>query len=398
MSQRVREEELPKLRARYGRLGREGRSRLIDEVCEQWGYSRKHAIKMLAGKAGWGGDPLLRKGRPPRYGPEVVKVLEAVWRSAEQPCGKRLKAMLGLWLPFYEEEQGPLPEQLREEVLSVSPAQIDRLLAPKKTGPKGLCGTRPGTLLKTQIPIRTDNWDINKPGFLEADTVAHCGESMAGDFIWSVTYTDIQSGWTATRAVWNRGAHGVVEATQQIEAELPFPLLGFDCDNGGEFLNHHLLRYFAERPRPVGFTRSRPYHKDDNGHVEQKNWSHVRQLLGYDRLEDPALLPLINRLYRLYWNPLHNYYMPSAKLIKKDREGAKIRRRHDIPQTPCQRLLDSPDIDERTKERLRRQRDKLNPFKLKKQIEKALRPILLRGLRCSRPTGSLHCAPEEAIP
>lgn len=325
-------------------------------------------------------------------------MLEAVWGAAEQPCGKRLKALLPLWLPFYEQERGLLPEALREAVLRVSAAQIDRLLAPKKTGGgKGLCGTRPGTLLKTQIPIRTDNWDIRRPGFLEADTVAHCGASLAGDFLWSVTYTDIHSGWTATRAVWNRGAHGVVEATREIEAELPFALLGFDCDNGGEFLNWHLVRYFAERPRPVGFTRSRPYHKDDNGHVGQKNWSHVRQLLGYDRLEDPALIPLVNRLYRLYWNPLHNFYLPSAKLLQKDRHGAKVRRRHDPPQTPCQRLLDSPDIDPKTKERLRRQRARLNPFQLKRQIERALRPILLRGLRGSRPPGSLHSAPEPAI-
>jgi hypothetical protein len=221
---------------------------------------------------------------------------------------------------------------------------------------------------------------------------------MAGSFIWSVTYTDIHTGWTATRAVWNRGAHGVVEVTQQIEAELPFALLGFDCDNGGEFLNHHLLRYFTERPRQVSFTRSRPYHKDDNGHVEQKNWSHVRQLLGYDRLEDPTLIPRINKLYRLYWNRLHNYFLPSAKLISKERHGSKIQRHHDRPQTPCQRLLESPHIDGKTKARLCKERERLNPFHLKRQVEKHLGPILLRGLRYSRPTGSLRCAPEEVIP
>jgi len=161
MSQRVREEELPRLRDRYLRRGRQGRSKLVDEVCEQWGYSRKHALKLLGGKAGWGGDPLVRKGRPPRYGPEVSAVLEAIWRVAEQPCGKRLKVILPLWLPYYEQEHGPLEAALRQKVLAVSPAQIDRLLAPKKSGGKGLCGTRPGTLLRTQIPIRTDNWDIN---------------------------------------------------------------------------------------------------------------------------------------------------------------------------------------------------------------------------------------------
>jgi hypothetical protein len=159
-------------------------------------------------------------------------------------------------------------------------------------------------LLKTQIPIRTDNWDITRPGFLEADTVAHCGGRLEGDFIWSVTYCDILSGWTCNRAVWNKGAHGIVEATRSVEASLPFELLGFDTDNGSEFLNWHLLRYFQERKKAVGFTRSRPYKKNDNGHVEQKNWTHVRQLLGYERLEDPALVGAINDLYRECWEPL----------------------------------------------------------------------------------------------
>lgn len=166
-----------------------------------------------------------------------------------------------------------MPRRVKAATLAISPAQIDRLLAPRKAraGAKGRCGTKPGGLLKHHIPIRTDNWDITRPGFLEADTVAHCGNSLEGDFVWSVTYTDIFSGWTANRAVWNKGAAGIVEATREVEAKLPFEILGFDCDNGSEFLNWHLVRYFQERPKRVGFTSSRPYHKDDNGHAEQKN-------------------------------------------------------------------------------------------------------------------------------
>lgn len=398
MSQKIREELLPRLRQRYANRGREGRSRILEEVCEQWGYSRKHAIKLLGAKVGWGGDPEVRKGRPPKYGPEVEEVFYRLWKAAEQPCGKRLAALRELWLPYYEKEYGKLAQALREKVLAISPAQIDRLLAPRKAraGGKGRCGTKPGGLLKNQIPIRTSNWDISRPGFLEADTVAHCGNSLEGDFIWSVTYTDIQSGWTAHRAVWNKGAHGIVAATREVEGELPFELLGFDCDNGSEFLNYHLLYYFQKRPRPVGFTRSRPYHKDDNGHVEQKNWSQVRQLLGYDRLEDPELVAQINTLYREVWNPLHNYFSPCMKLLSKDRHGAKVKRRHDRPQTPCERLLANEYLSAQAKDKLRAQRAQLNPFELHRQLEEGLRRVLHRARCSSRPAGSLHTAPDAA--
>ena len=397
MSQKVREEMLPRLRQRYMERGREGRSRIIDELCEQFGYSRKHAIKLLNAKAGWGGDPALAKGRPAVYGPAEVEVLFKIWRAAEQPCGKRLVELLPLWLPYYEDEYGAMEVCTLQKLGQISAAQVDRLLAPHKARLRyrGRCGTKPGGLLKHHIPIRTDNWDVNRPGFLEADTVAHCGESLEGDFIWSVTYTDIYSGWTSLRAVWNKAAAGIVEATRQVEEGLPFELLGFDCDNGSEFLNWHLVRHFQERARQVSFTRSRPYHKDDNGHVEQKNWTHVRQLLGYDRLEDRALCAQINHLYTQLWEPFHNFFCPSAKLLSKERQGAKVQRRHDAPTTPCDRLLTCAQVDEATKNALRNQRTKLNPFDLARKIEKALRRILDHPLRSSRPTGSLHSGDDQ---
>jgi hypothetical protein len=398
MSQKVREEMLPRLRQRYATRGRQGRSRMIEELCEQFGYSRKHAIKLLNAKAGWGGDPAERKGRPPRYGPEVEIVLGRIWKAAEQPCGKRLVELLPLWLPHYQREHGKLNPSARQKVLSISAAQADRLLAPRKASCRyrGRCGTKPGSLLKNHIPIRTDNWDITRPGWIEADTVAHCGQSLEGDFIWSVTYTDIYSGWTSLRAVFNKGASGIVAATQEVETALPFELQGFDCDNGSEFLNWHLVRYFQDRRKKVGFTRSRPYHKDDNGHVEQKNWTHVRQLLGYSRLGDPDLCTAINALYRDLWEPLHNYFCPSAKLVSKERHGAKVQRRHDKPTTPCERLLASEDINAAAKKRLKAERARLNPFELARQIEAALSAILHGALHSSRPAGSLHSEPHEA--
>ena len=189
----------------------------------------------------------------------TVEVLQRIWRAAERPCGKRLKALLKIWLPHYEDEDGKLDASIGKQVRQISPAQIDRLPAPSKAkgGGRGRCGTKPGRLLKTPILTRTDNWDIDRPGYLEADTVAHCGGSLAGDFVWSVTYTDIHSGWTANRAVWNKGAHGIVTATQDVKDRLPFAILGFDSDNRSEFLNHHLVNYFTDRKKKVGFTRSR---------------------------------------------------------------------------------------------------------------------------------------------
>lgn len=398
MSQKVRMDMLPRLRQRYAGRGRQGKSLMIDELCEQFGYSRKHAIKLLNARSGWGGEPGARRGRPPKYEAATVEVLQRIWRAAEQPCGKRLKALLKTWLPHYEDEYGKLNASIGKQVRQISAAQIDRLLAPGKAQGRGRgrCGTKPGSLLKTQIPIRTDNWDIDRPGYLEADTVAHCGGSLEGDFVWSVTYTDIHSGWTANRAVWNKGAHGIVTATQDVEDRLPFAILGFDCDNGSEFLNHHLVNYFTDRKKKVGFTRSRPYQKNDNGHVEQKNWTHVRQLLGYQRLENHDQLRVINELYRDYWEPLHNYFLPSAKLSSKHREGAKYRRQHDAPQTPCERLLKSRGLSAKAKKELREKRAAYNPFALGRELESRLRAILLPPLHSSRPTGSLRSGTAKA--
>jgi hypothetical protein len=385
MSRTLREELLPRFRQRYLSRNKEGKGRLIDELCEQFGYSRKHAIKLLGAKSGWGGNPEVRKGRPVVYDEEDRAVLLKIWKAAEQPCGKRLVALLPQWLPYYEAENGKLPKQRLIRLGKISAAQVDRLLARHKVGlHRGRCGTKPGGLLKNQIPIRTDNWDITQPGFLEADTVAHCGGSLEGSFVWSVTFTDIYSGWTANRAVWNKGAAGIVAATRDVEEKLPFAILGFDCDNGSEFLNHHLVKYFLNRKTPVGFTRSRPYHKDDNGHVEQKNWTHVRQLLAYHRIEDPELIDQINIVYRDIWEPFHNFFSPSAKLIKKTRIGAKIKRRHDRPMTPCDRLLGSSDISNKVKRHLRAVRAQLNPFELQRRLNEALAPILQRSARQPR--------------
>lgn len=208
MSHKVREEMLPRLRRRYEQRNKEGKGAMITELVEQFGYSRKHAIKLLGAKVRWGGSPGVRKGRPPTYGVEVGEVIWRIWQAAEQPYGKGLVALRDLWVPFYETHYGKMRTEVAKQIYGISAAQVDRLLAPRKArvGARGGSGTKPGGLLKSHIPIRSDNWDITRLGYLEADTVAHCGTSLEEDFIWSVTYTDIHSGWTANRAVWNKGA------------------------------------------------------------------------------------------------------------------------------------------------------------------------------------------------
>ena len=370
-----RNEQLERLRRRYAGRGKQGKSRLLDEFCEQHGYERKYAIKLLQNRP----KPLERRPPPgpePRYEP-VQEIVERIWGCAEQLCGKRLAPALDLWLPHYARHYGKLLPTQKKLLGSISAATLDRLLADcKARAGRGKSGTRPGSLLRHQIPIQGEVWDERRLGFLEADSVAHCGESLAGNFIWSLTYTDLASSWTEGRAVWNKGAHGVLEQTRHVEEKLPFAILGFDFDNGSEWLNWTLIRYLQVRPKPVRVTRSRPYHKDDNAHVEQKNWMWPRQLLGYGRLEDETLLAPINALYTQSWGPLHNFFLPSMKLKKKWREGSRWVRRHDEPQTAYQRLQSHRELPSKARRRLREQFEALDPFVLAEEVERRLKPIL----------------------
>ena len=375
MGKNKRHAYLKEIRSRYRRSGRQAKSRILDEFCAVCGYHRKYAIRLLH-------QPVKRARRrivrPPVYGSkELLTALKRIWFATDQMCSKRLVAVLALWLPFYRDAYEPLSPETEQQLRTLSAATIDRLLkAHRVRAGKGRCTTKPGTLLKNQIPIRTDHWDVTEPGFVEADTVAHCGNSLAGDFIWSLTLTDINSGWTENRATWNHGAQGVVTQIRDIEARLPFALQGFDCDNGSEFLNYHLLRYFTkQRDKPVPFTRSRPYHKIDNAHVEQKNWSHVRQLFGYDRLERRELLSLMNALYANHWSAYQNHFCPTLKLLEKTRINSKYRKRYEPPKTPYHRLLQSEHISTEAKEQLRTVHQSLNPFEIKRAIERKLRAI-----------------------
>ena len=370
-----RTDQLERLRRRYAGRGKEGKGALLDEFCEHYGYERKYAIKLL-GEAAPAAASRERPGPEPKYEP-VLEVVERIWTQAEQLCGKRLAPALKLWLPHYSRHYGRLLPCQKKLLEAVSPATLDRMLAGRKAQKRhGLSATRPGTLLRRQVPIQGEVWDERRVGFLEADSVAHCGESLAGSFVNSLTYTDLACTWTEGRAVWNKGSEGVLTQTRDVEAKLPFAILGFDFDNGGEWLNWSLIRYLQVRPKPVRVTRSRPYHSDDNAHVEQKNWMWPRQLLGYGRLEDPQLVGPINALYTEVWGPLHNFFLPSMKLIKKWRVGSRWVRRHDAPQTAYQRLLGHGVLCTKAQRQLRDRHESLDPFVLAAKLEKQLKPIL----------------------
>jgi hypothetical protein len=248
MSQQSKKELPECIRKRYSEAGRKGKSKILDEFCASTSYDRKHAIKLLNRKTG------IRK-KPPgpkcKYDSEVVEVLKNIWMMTEQMCSKRLKEALPLWMKNYEAHFGKIRRSTKRKVLEISAAHMDRLLAPYRvdTALWRRSTPKPGTILKSKIPVRSEPWDTDTPGFLEADTVAHCGGSLRGDFIWSITNTDIFSAWTCLRATWNRGEAGVVAQIIDVENNLPFEILGFDVDNGGEFLNYHLYRHFRHREK-----------------------------------------------------------------------------------------------------------------------------------------------------
>lgn len=379
MGPRSKKEYLDAVYLRYKKGTRKEKSLILDEFCSNCDYHRKHAIRILKSHRRFTKPEPKKRGRKPVYDKQtLLQPLKRIWLKANLPCSKRLKSILPLWLPGYIQTYGNLPEKAIKNLLSMAPATIDRLLKPtriqyNKKG-RSRSTTKPGTLLKQQIPIKTNQWDVSKPGFLEADTVAHCGESLMGMFAYTIDFLDIATGWTEQRAVWGKGETGVLEQIKDVEKTLPFPLLGFDSDNGSEFLNHHLLRHFTQRKRPVQFTRSRPYHKDDNAHIEQKNWTHVRQWLGYQRLDHPDVVPLLNSLYTKEWRLFHNFFCPSVKLISKQRLASKTIKRYDDPKTPFQRVMESL-LDEKTKYRLKEQFRDLNPFELRNSMEKKLKKI-----------------------
>jgi hypothetical protein len=378
MSPGAKMEYLKKIYPRYKKASKKEKTIILNEFCINCGHHRKHAIRLLNNYKRFTKPKPKKRGRPSMYNKDsVIEPLKRIWLAANLPCSKLLKAMLPLWLPHYAEEYSPLSLEATKALFKISPATIDRLLENIKVKYKtrGRATTKPGTLLKQHIPVKTEQWNESKPGFLEADTVAHCGGSLEGMFAYTVDFVDIATGWSEQRAVWGKGERSVLGQIKDVEGSLPFSILGFDSDNGSEFLNWHLFRHFTQRKKPIQFTRSRSYQKQDNCHIEQKNWTHIRQWLGYIRLDNPDVVPLMNDLYTSQWRLYHNFFCPSVKLISKKRIASRTIKRYDKPKTPYRRVLESKHVPAFVKRNLKEQMKGLNPFQLRRAMEKKLKKI-----------------------
>jgi hypothetical protein len=368
--QRSKHELVAALQGRYRRADRVGKARLLDEFCAATGYHRKHAIRLLRD-----GPPAPRAGHGGRarvYSSVVVGALRLCAEASGWLCGKRLAPFLNELVPALEAEGALRLEPLvRSQLLTMSAATIDRRLHPFRLQlVRGFTTTKPGSLLKSQVPVRTwTPWDEQRIGFLEIDLVAHCGISNRGQYLFTLVATDVASGWTECMGVPSKRQDDVFTALEAIRGRLPFVLLGLDSDNGSEFLNNHLVQYCSQQR--LTFTRSRPYWKNDQAHVEQKNWSIVRKVIGYDRYESAEALAQLNRVYEILrlWT---NHWQPVMKLIGKQRVGAKLRKRYDVARTPYQRLRDNRDLTLPRRRRLEAEHAQLTPLALKQQLDSAV--------------------------
>lgn len=355
------------MRVRYQRRDRAGRGPLLEEFCEVTGYERKYALKLLLGhRPGPARSAAVRKSRGAVYGAAELRAILPIWRTAGEPCGKRLVAVLRQWLPWSEKEHGALEAVVRSKVLRASPATLDRLLSSQRRG-RSAARPRAGTEVRRQVPLREHPCTAAAPGWLQADTVFHCGSSTRGSFVCSLVLVDTATQWSILRATWNHSDHAIHGRIAEEEQRLPFPLLGIHTDNGGEFINHTLVRHFRDRPVPVVQTRSRPYCKNDNCHAEQKNRVLIREFAGYERLGHPELAAALDDLLQ-DWSLYQNLFMPTLKLERKERRGTKVKKRSEPARTPCERLLASPAVSEAAKAKLRQLQSGTNPFGLRARI------------------------------
>lgn len=361
-----RNEHIKRIAERYRQSARRQKSSILTEFCLTWNVERKHAIKLLNGKR----SGVVRKaGRKPRYDEKLVRHLTVLWDSMERIHPKRMKAAIPIWLPFYRDPE--FDPNLKFQILKMSASTIERFLKRGRKVIKGLSLTRRSKFFRYRIPLTNTSDKIINAGHVAADTVAHCGDDISGNFTWSLTVTDRLTGWTENRALTNKKAKSVRNAMGSIEQNLPFRIKSIQTDCGTEFLNFVMVKYFQQRPSPVLMSRSRPYQKNDNAHVEQKNFTHVRECFGYERIA-PELASLMNEIYREYWNPLHNFFLPQMQLIEKERIGSRIKKKHDFPKTPFERLKLAPNVSEEEKARLEIRMKSLNPFHLKRGLEQKL--------------------------
>lgn len=370
MSLKSKNELVEVVQPRYLKANKLEKQKILDEFTSATGYHRKHAIRVLKSKVQarnrLQGKPKVYKRV---YQGEVVQALEQIWEIYGYLCSKRLQPYLPEAIRVLERcQEIKLSDETKELLLKISSASIDRCLRPVRLRSRhGLGTTKPGSLLKNLIPVRTfTEWDEEQPGFMEIDLVAHCGNTTAGQFLCTLTCTDLCTGWTEVTGLLHRSQEAVSEALCRMRQRLPFPLLGIDSDNGGEFINDLLYRYCLNEQ--ITFTRSRPYQKNDQAHVEQKNWSVVRHTVGYDRWETEQELTLLESIYDDL-RPYINFFQPSLKLIAKERIGNKMIKRYDPAKTPYQRVLEQHQISLQAKARLAHCYVQLNPASLRRQID-----------------------------
>lgn len=364
---RLKEEYLKNLRERYKKSTRKYKTYILNEFVANSGYNRKHASRILKGVI----DPRIRRPGPGvKYDQGFLFYLKPLWEDMGRLCGKNMEAAIPIWVPRSPER---FPDDIKSKLESISASTIDRILKPfKGQKPKGLSTTK-ASKLKNRIPIRTLDSKAKVPGIINADTVAHCGDNISGDYMNSLTMVDLFSGWTVNRAIWKKDASATIKQIKKAESILPFNIIEFFSDNGNEFINYELEDYFGKRQAPVNFRRARAYKKNDGCYVEQKNYTHVRKILSYVRIEIPELVPFVNEIYQFYWGPLQNFFTPSMKLIEKERVGSKIIKKYDEPKTPYQRLIDCGYLTKDQERILTHQFRTLNPFTLRKELDKRLK-------------------------
>lgn len=372
MSKQSKRELVERVRHRYLQGSRREKSRILDEFVAVTGMHRKSAIRTLRQGYQQGRE---RRGRSPLYSGAVVSALVEVWRVAGGICGKRLAPFVPELVAVLERHGELLLDgETKRLLLAMSAATIDRKLKPWRQQPgRGRSTTRPGTLLKQSIPVRTfADWNDVVPGFLEIDLVAHCGETTEGRYLHTLTATDVATGWTECLLLPERGREAVVTALAALSQRLPFPLLGIDCDNDSAFINFTLKRYCEDQG--ITFTRCRPYKKNDQAFVEQKNGNIVRQTVGYRRYTSPAAAVLLAAIYANLHDYV-NFFQPVLKLVSKQRKGARVTKQYDLARTPHQRVLASPAAAPLSKIRLHHHYWQLNPAALRRQLDATLKNL-----------------------